>query len=328
MMKFIVLALLTARAHAAPKCYTGDEPINGMKPKDIIPNVLGQLAAAAQHEMDADTHEGRQFKAFMQSRGKCQLDCMTSQTFVTANTLLGRQGKKFGDPSTKDLGVEALTGAFMSCFPSPPRDVVHRMITKIVATMGAPSHGGVNTHDPFKDNKACEVPAKAFPMDDFVKHFGDTFVNVVNRHDGLKKFFETEAKDCQVSCLKSTIPQAALVLFMTMNDNKEEGIKSLTGASRACFPGVPREDIKGLVTMVVNEFEKSVDEGKKSELYDANMKVGTMSLSSFPTIGVAAVAMGLVMFMGVVVGKRIWIRQQSREPRELLNRDEELAPIE
>merc|ERR1719316_1390004 len=62
------------------------------------------------------------------------------------------------------------------------------------------------------------------------------------------KLFDTEAKDCQKSCLQHTVPEAALSLFMINNYDQDTGLDAMTGALHACFPGVPRDAIKVLVT--------------------------------------------------------------------------------
>ena len=114
-------------------------------------------------------------------------------------------------------------------------------------------------------------------------------------------FRSEKALDCQVDCLKVQIPTAALTLSMTGNQDKAAILQAATGAARSCFPGVPRDDIKDFMAGVMAALKANMLAHAK--LYDANIKVESMSWTSLPMIGGAA-TMSLVIFAAGVVSMR------------------------
>lgn len=291
---FVALALLAvhvAPATAGGKCFDDPLSVEGHDvPKEtLLKSVVGLFFDGADKAVAGDDD----FKSFMQSRGQCQFTCAEKMVTHAVSTLYGKCGKGFFGDECEDLAVESLTGAFMACFPSAPRDQVHSTMGYIMDNMGKTSPK--DHSDLYKDNKQCpnKAAAEFFDIDAFTRDFGKAFGDVVDAKPGVKKFFEEEALGCQSDCLKDTIPTAALALAMTANQDKDEILQAMTGAARACFPGVPRADVKDLMAAVNAVFEDNMKGAEK--LYDANIKVENMSWTSLPMIGGAA-AMSLVVF--------------------------------
>lgn len=177
----------------------------------------------------------------------------------TLETLYGKLGKEFvrrDKDHINDLFVEALFGAFRACYPHPPRAEVRQVAEVIVAGIGTiPASknlfpAGVNCPNEGREDD--------FPLADFLQSFEYTFFKVLENQPEMQKYFDTEAKDCQKTCLEKTVPASAMTLFLTDNANDDAGIDALTGAIHACFPGVPHEDINLLVSDTKNVMETDV----------------------------------------------------------------------
>jgi len=313
---FVALALIAvqvAPAIAGGKCFDGPLSVDGHDvPKEtLLKSVVGLFFDGADKAVASD----EEFKSFMQSRGQCQFTCVEKTVTRAASTLYGKCGKDFGSKECENLSVESLTGAFMACFPSAPRDSVHKSIVYILDNMGKTTPKGKPDLD--KANKQCKNKAAAenADIDAFTRDFGKAFKDVVDAKPGVKKFFEEEALGCQKECLEDTIPTAALYLEMTGNQDKHEILQAVTGAARACFPGVPRADVKDLMAAVIGVFEDN--EGKTTRLF--SLKPGGAL-----TIVPAKTNMAFGVFCGVavvtsfaVVMRRRW-QATSVETHELL----------
>lgn len=294
-----ILAVHVAPATAGGKCFDGPLSVEGHDvPKEtLLKSVVGVFFDGAGKAIAGDDD----FKSFMQSRGQCQATCAEKMVTRAVSTLYGKCGEGFFGDDCEKLAIESLTGAFMACFPSAPRDQVHSTMGYVMDNMGKTP--AKDNSDLFKDNKECpnKAVAEFFDVEAFTEGFGKAFGEVVDSKPGVKKFFEEEALGCQVDCLKETIPTAALTLAMTANKDKAEILQAVTGAARACFPGVPRADVKDLMAAVIKVFEGNT--GSAEKLYDANIKVESMSWTSLPMIGGAA-TMSLVIFAAGVVSMR------------------------
>jgi len=295
-----ILAVQVAPATALGKCYDGPLSVDGQDvPKEtILKSVVGTFFAGAKDAVAGNA----EFKNFMESRKHCQITCAEKMVAQAASTLYGKCGKTFISDDCKLLAIESLTGAFMACFPSAPRDSVHATMVSASANLGKTA--AMDTSDLFKDNEACPNPVKpgGFDIDAFTADFDKTLSRkVVKSKPAIKKFFEEQALGCQVDCLKVQIPTAALTLSMTGNQDEAQILQAATGAARSCFPGVPRNDIKDLMAGVMAALKANMLAHAK--LYDANMKVESMSWTSLPMIGGAA-TMSLVIFAAGVFSMR------------------------
>merc|ERR1712224_310525 len=96
-----------------------------------------------------------------------------------------------------------------------------------------------------------------FPTADFLKSFEYVLFKVIKKKPDLHKYFQTQAKDCQMDCLEKTVPISAMTLFLTGNEDGEAAVDALTGAIHACFPGVPHEDINTLVSVTKDVMESA-----------------------------------------------------------------------
>jgi len=305
------------------KCYDGPQTFgkHTVKKEQVINMIVGQFFGTAEKAIIADD----EFKRFMQSRGQCQLTCMQKMVSSSANALYGKCGKNFPDDSCSDLAVESLTGAFMACMPKPPRDTVHKTVKEIVNNMG--QSPPADHSDLFKDNPECPETEAAgkFDKDKFQKEFGTAFMSVVDKKPGVKKFFEEKALDCQTDCLKYTITESVITLVGTGNDDKEEGLNALTGASRTCFPGVPRDDVKQLISEVAQLYMS-----KRTELYESLKleKLGSSSLSL--VYGAAAMSLAVLLAGAGAFRRRMLAdhQQRSRAMRDEAELEEALASAE
>lgn len=207
----------------------------------------------------------------------------------------------------------------MACFPSAPREAVHDTIVYILDNMKT-STPKVNA-DLYKNNKQCKnnlvVPMGSMSAATaaFARDFEKAFKGVVSAKPMVMKFFVAEALDCQIACLKDTIPTAALYLEMTGNQDEHQILQAATGAARACFPGVPRANVMDVMTAVIGAYE--ANHGKTTRLF--SLKSGGAL-----TIAPAKTNMAFGVFCGVavvtsfaVVMRRRW-QATSVETHELL----------
>jgi len=309
MFKTAVLAAIALQgspvAADGNKCYDGPLTMGDHKvPKEHVINMMvGSFLNTVVKAIKAD--DG--FKKFMTSRGQCQLECAQKQVRQAANAVYGKCGNDLGKDKCRDLAIESLTGAFMSCMPKPPRDEVHQIVGEIVKNMGSPT--SEDHSDLFKDNPKCpEAEAAAhFDKDKFQKEFGAAFMSVVDKRKEVKQFFQEKALDCQTDCLKESITESVVTLVGTGNDNKEEGLKALTGASRTCFPGVPRDDVKQLISQVAEVYMK-----QRTELYESLRleKLGSSSLSL--VYGAAAMSLAVLIAGAGAIRRRVMSGRQQR----------------
>lgn len=110
-------------------------------------------------------------------------------------------------------------------------------------------------------------------------------------------------------------PDGPLYLEMTGNQVGPQILQAATGAARACFPGVPRADVKDLMAAVIGVFEDN--KGKTTRLF--SLKPGGAL-----TIVPAKTNMAFGVFCGVavvtsfaVVMRRRW-QATSVDTHELL----------
>lgn len=304
-MKLFLLALLPFASQAGnPKCYTGTVKANGKEmTKDDLMKDLGPVFDAS---IVSTIHSSKDLEDFMKTRGQCQAACLGDMMEQGVSTLYGKLGKDLFDE--KDLAIEALTGAFRACYPSPPRAAIHELAAKLIENLGKPP---AEDHS-FPQGVKCKNAEHEddFPMSETLKAFGDAFEAVISNHTQAKKFFSEVAKDCQLSCIKKTVSLSIKTLFLTDQRDPKVGADAITGAMHACFPGVPSEDIHQLVDATIDVLDHAQD-AATTRLYATNMmKRGSYS---FLTSASLVTAMSLVLFSaGTAVGRR-WNRFPDRE---------------
>lgn len=243
----LILVSFASQGNSSPPCYSGNIKIgNDTWTKDDImaaswPQVTTSVLRVANGDPD--------LAKFLATRGNCQADCLGVVMPPTLSTLYGKLGEDFvalDQQHIQDMFVEALFGAFRACYPHPPRAEVRKVAEAIVANIGS----ATSSTDAFPAGVNCsnEGHEDDFPLNNFLKSFESTFSLVVSKNPEMKKFFDTIAKDCQKTCVQSTVPATAMTLFLTNNDDEAAGVDALTGAIHACFPGVPHQDINELVS--------------------------------------------------------------------------------
>lgn len=321
---------MTTLASATQQCFTGivhHADVTYTK-DDVLEQLWPEVGAAIIGVANTDA----KFKAFLKTRGTCQMSCLEDTLMPALETIFGKLG---GDlfsktSNTHHLIDEALTGAFRACYPAPPLEEIAAVAARIREHIGRVEE----TRQGFPQGVACVNEGKddEFPVNDFLKKFKATFMKTVAKNPEMQTFFDTKAKDCQLTCVDKTVPAAAKTLFLTDNKDDVKGVDALTGAIHACFPGLPHEDINSLVAATKEVMDASQD-AARLRLYANNM-VKSGSFSFFPLFGLVTAMSLLLFFTGVAVGSR-WKRSSVREDnstvRELFSQkvaDDQEALIE
>lgn len=308
-MKLCLLVLLPLACQAAnPKCYTGTVKGPGGKQvtKDDLMESLGPVVGAS---VVKTLNSSPELKAFMKTKGNCQASCLGATTEQAFSTLYGKLGKDFFADASGPIVIEALTGAFRACYPSPPRAALKELATRIFKGFSAPPP---TKELAFPKGVKCANAGHEdlFPTKQVVDQFGEAFSGVVNKDKDVKKFFEEIAKACQLPCLEKTVTVAMKTLFLTGQKDEKIGISAITGAMHACFPGVPSKEIRPLVEATVKVLTGAVAKAT-TKLYAADMVTSDMVTSNsynFFALGGLATAICLALFSaGTVVGRR-WNR--------------------
>lgn len=304
-MKLFLLALLPFASQAEnQKCYTGTIKANGKNvTKDELMDGLGPLLEAS---IVSTIHSSASLSSFMKKAGRCQTACLEDVMEQTVSTLYGKLGKDFFVKD--DVSIEALTGAFRACYPSPPRQAIHEIAKEVIESMGTPP----TKKQSFPRGVECENEEHLddFPMKATIDEFGDAFHQVISNHKEAMKFFSEVAMDCQLPCVKKTVSLSMKTLFLTGQRDQKVQADAITGAMHACFPGVPSEEIQHLVDSTMTVMNHAQD-AANTRLYATNMmKWGSYS---FLTSGSLVAAMSLALFSaGAAVGRR-WNRSPNRE---------------
>jgi len=303
----LLLAVLPFASQAL-ECYTGTIMMGGQElTKDDLMKKIGPLLGAS---MVSTIDENPKLKAFMDTRGQCQADCLGPMVEQTFSTLYGKLGKDFF--KEKEIVIEGLTGAFRACYPSPPRAEIHKLAKAIIDGMGAPAAEGQD----FPEGTKCPNDGHEddFPMKQVLEEFGNAFEGVVSKNKRAMKYFQEKAKECQGPCLETTVPLSMKTLFLTDQSDDKIGAEAITGAMHACFPGIPSHEIERMVKETA-EVMQHAQEVATTRLYTTNMMKLASSYSFFPLCGLV-MAMSLMLFSaGAAVGRR-WKRSSYREVEE------------
>jgi hypothetical protein len=274
--------------------------------------------------------EFKEFKAFVESKPACQHECFKKVFPESVETLIGKVGDDIVKPDAQQVAIQAFTGAFRTCFPSPPRDTVKEAMQKITDSMG--SHDDMK---PVKIKSKGTCPGtkgmgdKASFMAKAMPKIGIAMNKVVAKHDDIKDFFENTMMVCQGSCLGEAIAQAINVNWdMGTLEDEDKMTASIEGAIKSCLPGVPYKDVKAYVQEVKETVQDETDD--RLRLYqtgpildpEAGQKSGMMTLIA-AVGGVFALALG-IFAAGLRVGKKIRQRQQADADARLV----EFADIE
>lgn len=304
MKLFLVAAVLPFMSQAEnPKCYTGG--VADMTKDEFLDMMHQALGASVVNVVSSVPG----LKNFLKTRGTCQAICFESIMKPTMATVLGKMGKKLNSEEGKTMAIEAMTGAFRACYPSPPRDDIKKLATEFADSMGQPPKESAE----FPQGVTCENQEHAndFPQDEASDTFKDTFEKVISAKPKVLKFFQTKALNCQFPCLEATIPITLKTAFLTGKfSDRKLMTDALTGSMHACFPGVPSHAIRELVSEVLGELMK-VPAAAASRLYASNM-IKWGSSNFFTLCGIFTASTLLLFSAGVTVG-RLWKRSSCRQ---------------
>jgi len=278
----VLLPFATQAASNSQICYTGTVQINGKRfteddiMKALEPDVNNAVLAVANGDP--------KLLDFLRKSGNCQADCLAMTMQPTFSTLYGKLGPDFVKrDKNQEIFVEALFGAFRACYPHPPREDVKKVAKTIVAGIGV-----TQADKPFPTGTTCiyQGHENDFPLNEFLQSFEATIMQVMQKKPDLNLYFDTQAKDCQKTCLQKTVPASVMTLFLTGNEDADAGVDALSGAIHACFPGVPHEDINILVSETKDVMDKAEAEATSARLRRKRMK--TLSRRRYPTSKKAA----------------------------------------
>lgn len=332
-MKLFLFAMFTVMSEAQqPLCYSGTIIVDGQNvTKDIIMGALGPIVKTA---VTKTINKYPEMKEFMESAGTCQFPCFGEVVRTTYSTLFGKLGNAFLTDEGKDMEIEAVTGAFRACYPSPPRDEILALASEIVeaSVVSEPPESPV-PEGVFCENQDFEDD---FPSVAVRNHFKMAFRKIVARFPTAQQFFHEQGLDCQFQCLDSTVSQALKTLWLTNRQERATGISALTGSMHACFPGVPAEEIRKLVDAVTGVLEDDMA-AATSRLYVTKLMRSLGGGNSFLPLCAVVTAISLMLFsIGVAVGRRMHrssfgkVSQTEPDQRALIifDRDEPSGSLE
>lgn len=300
-----LLAVLFLPAWADQTCYSGT--LKGPDGKEFSKGDFVQLAGSlVTATVMKFYHHNSMLKQFLDTRGQCQHDCTDTMIPAALEVLYGKLGQDVmsNDPEIKALAVQSLTGAFRACYPSPPRAEVLEFMTKVVADVGKvpPSSNPADVPAavvcPNKDNIAD------FHVNEFEEDFEAALLKMIKSTPEAKEFFDNVAKDCQMDCLHKTIPMSAKTMFMAGIDDEAKAKDAMTGAIKACYPGLDVEIVRTLVAGAAKVMDDQ-SSSARLRLYNTKMLKPLNALGFLPLCGIAA-ALSLSLFMaGIAVGRRM-----------------------
>lgn len=246
----VLLPFMSQADYSGQFCFTGNIKIGNETWSEarVMEALEPQVTAAVLKVANADTN----LKMYLKMQGNCQADCLENVIHPTFSALYGKLGAEFVSVDEKhkhhDVFVDALCGAFRACYPQPPRGEV-RKIAEAIFTAAFEGIDEKFKPKPYPAGVSCPNQGyeDAFPLNEFLDTFHNTIMTVMQTKPKMKKMFETEAMDCQKTCLQHTVPTSAMTLFQTNNYDSPSGIDAMTGAIHACFPGFPHDDINVLV---------------------------------------------------------------------------------
>merc|ERR1719221_1397670 len=154
-----------------------------------------------------DSDEG--VKAWMESRGTCQNECLEPMMELSLRTLFGHLHVNSSLDLYKAHAKEAITGAVKACWPSLPRKHVKTIVHGIVELWVVAPTEPVPFEIP---GRPCGN-ASGFPMDDFYNFMDEAFTAELATDSVVKHYFDNVAKTCQHECKDMTIPLAAATMF-------------------------------------------------------------------------------------------------------------------
>lgn len=249
-------ATVAQAVYPLPECYTGslfkdtDHELTMEKAMDISQQVIGQ---GIQLVISYTPH----VKEFFDTRGSCQFRCLSEVLGTALFTLYGTLGEDYGNPTERPHGtaVEVLTGSFQACFPKPDRSDVKQLAEQIAKLIEKDDLiGGVadaRGDMPVGISCAHDGREDQVPLDDIKNKFSTIFGEVEGQHPEFLKFIQEETMDCQSACVEKTVSQAILTLFLTDNAETTAATDAVTGALRACYPGIGPEYLNDIVKKTV-----------------------------------------------------------------------------
>jgi len=289
----VLLALFVGSVADNPSC------------KDLTIMPKHKLEMGLMASFVASVDQFTEFKKFVETKPKCQHECFQKVFPESVETLIGKLGDDIVKSDSQAVAIQAFTGAFRTCFPSPPRSAVLEAMKKItddmkpnvpdkmpeIASSGTcPGTKGMGDKDAF--------------MDFAEEHIGKAMDTVIGKSPDIKKFFQNVMLKCQRGCLGKNIEQAVNVNWdMGTLHDKEKVLASIEGSIKSCLPGVPYKDVADFVKAIGDEVESHSEE--TARLYqtgpildqEAGKKSGMMTLIAVAggacTLALGAFALGL-----------------------------------
>merc|ERR1719201_524623 len=116
--------------------------------------------------------EFKEFKAFVESKPACQHECFKKVFPESVDTLIGKVGDDIVKPDSQKLAIQAFTGAFRTCFPSPPRSEVLKAMKKITDGM---AHADMDSAPDISSTGTCPGTKGMGDKDTFMD-FAEEFI--------------------------------------------------------------------------------------------------------------------------------------------------------
>lgn len=185
---------------------------------------------------------------FLQGKLPEQHCCFKAVFNASVDALLGKWGDELFTPYGQTIAIEALTGAVRTCYPSPPREEVHALITAAIDKMSEDVES-----TPFPECTA-EEPVDAEAWLCYGQVVNEAFQQAVSQHPNIMRY---NVLSCQEECFHKTIEMSFLTSLAVGDkipgDPMELGKASVTGALRACIPGIPYPETRSFTETLFEE---------------------------------------------------------------------------
>jgi len=326
--------------HPAKMCLSRGHEVMGMKYDQFQDGFDRVFTVSLEGALKAVMYKGHTFKEAVEHMGDCQWDCMLSNVKQIGDLWWGTQKYKLPDAEQKEQGIQAITGAFMACYPGAPRDHVLTVAAHISDRM---EH--VSPEEIKGANKPVEIDAQRCPgappgmgkdvdeskteWNNFLQNLGSAFQDADAATPKFHEFMKGTYA-CQSDCLSSTMQNALTNLWQAGLFGQEEGsmmsIKSITGAIKTCYPALDHAVAYEFSENIMKSVNAELD--KVTRLYPSIVIPHIAALQAaerrqVPTVAIAAAGVAVVGAVAFVALARKRMRAAAAKARDCAFSDEE-----
>jgi len=287
------------------------------------------------------------FQGWLNTRKFCQSGCMSKVFDESAKTMWGTG--QLVSPAWKVQFLEALTGSFKACYPTPPlaltKQVMTQVVDKVHAKLKQSSFSGrllteMASQEMLAATRKLAALApctaagrspqqRAAFLEKFEMSYPSAMLRAETLNPAAQVFFKQKTKKCQHSCEQKVLKYTAENLWDTgIAASDPTGVHAkdaFTGAIKACFPNMTHATAGLLVQSFMQEMGTA-----QSRLYEVPASTEQASAASLlERVGdqksmllIAGIA-GFAALMASMIACRVW-RGFSSETRAVKLRQDDV----